>query len=173
MLFQHLAGSLETPNRVCVRILLLLLLFTGIKLGHVSVFLFFLLTGNTHQLPKHGCVVGLRLPGETERKESYTSWGICTRRHGGDAQFFMHMYVSTHHWQFVKVQQFFYEASEHILTLPHLIQSPESKDHFHKKRGEICEKRVICTYWLINVVLMWVFTGMGLLPTVWLYVFLK
>lgn len=34
--------------------------------------------------------------------------------------------VLTHHWKLVEVQQLFDEASEHVLTLPHLIQGPEN-----------------------------------------------
>lgn len=43
----------------------------------------------------------------------------------------------THHWQLVEIQQLFDQASQHVLTLPHLIQSPERTeserwgDYFH------------------------------------------
>lgn len=44
--------------------------------------------------------------------------------------------VSAHHWQLVQVQQLLYKASEHVLTLPHLIQSPGNKDQLHRNKWE-------------------------------------
>lgn len=39
-----------------------------------------------------------------------------------------------YHWQLVEVKQLLDEASEHVLTLPHLIQGPESKNELHQER---------------------------------------
>lgn len=47
--------------------------------------------------------------------------------------------LSTHHWQLVEVKQLFDKASEHVLTLPHLIQGPRSKEC--TKRGDTGEMR--------------------------------
>lgn len=85
----------------------------------------FQLTGNTHQLPKHGCIIGLGLP--REREENVID--LLGHLHQQTWRRFAHKCVSTHHWQLVEVQQLFDETSEHVLTLPHLIQGPESKDH--------------------------------------------
>ena len=64
--------------------------------------------------------------------------------------------VSTHHWQLVEVKQLFDEASEHVLTLPHLIQGPESKEYTKREEKQVrigkntgadqSTVHVICTY---------------------------
>lgn len=46
----------------------------------------------------------------------------------------------THHWQLVKIEQLFDETSEHVLTLPHLIQGPKSNDPLHSQKTR--EKKI-------------------------------
>lgn len=79
----------------------------------------FQLTCDTHKLPQHRGGVGLRLAKGRRKRvtdPSYfpKSWNV---KEG-----------PTHHWHLVKIEQLFYETSEHVLTLPHLIQGPGRKD---------------------------------------------
>ncbi len=62
--------------------------------------------------------------------------------------------VSTHHRQLVEIQQLFDEASEHVLTLPHLIQGPENKRTNFTKRLETSSRWGVKTN-RINKLSMW------------------